>query len=98
MMDLGDIFQKQASRFGGGMITVTKVKITPDLSLARIMLSIFGVEDKQKVLQKITSEKSEIRFELGKRIKNQLRKVPELAFFLDDSLDYIERIDQLLDE
>jgi ribosome-binding factor A len=62
------------------------------------MLSIFGVEDKQKVLQKITSEKSEIRFELGKRIKNQLRKVPELAFFLDDSLDYIERIDQLLDE
>jgi ribosome-binding factor A len=80
------------------MITVTKVKITPDLSLARIMLSIFGVEDKQKVLQKITSEKSEIRFELGKRIKNQLRKVPELAFFLDDSLDYIERIDQLLDE
>ncbi|MBC8321052.1 MAG: 30S ribosome-binding factor RbfA [Bacteroidetes bacterium] len=97
--DLGEIFQvelKHVSR--GAMITVTKVKVTPDLSLAKVYLSLFATSDKDELLKNIRSHTKEIRGKLGNRIRNQLRIVPELSFNIDDSLDYIEKIDNLLNE
>lgn len=97
--ELGEIFQREASaKFAGIMITVTKVNITRDLSLARVFLSLFPTNDKKSVMEQIKSHTGEIRFFLGKRIKNQVRQIPELEFFLDDSLDYIENIENLLKE
>lgn len=95
--ELSEIFQRNSSSlFTGKMITVTSVRVSPDLSVARVYLSIFPVQDKTDYLTYISSVESQIRFELGKRVRHQLRKIPELAFFLDDSLDYIENIDNLL--
>ena len=95
--DLGDIFQKGTSTlFKGKMITVTTVRVSPDLSSARAYLSLFPVEDKQEFMEYINSLEGQIRFDLGKRIRHQLRKVPSLSFFLDDSLDYIDNIETLL--
>jgi ribosome-binding factor A len=78
------------------MISVTRVNITPDMSIARVNLSIFATQDKTETLKKVQAKKSEIRHLLGERVKNQLRIVPDLQFFLDDSLDRIDRIDELL--
>ncbi len=95
--DLGDIFQKGTNTlFKGKMITVTTVRISPDLSSARVYLSLFPVKDKKEFIEYINSVEGQIRFDLGKRIRHQLRKVPGLKFFVDDSLDYIENIDNLL--
>lgn len=95
--DLGDIFQKGTNTlFKGKMITVTTVRVSPDLSNAKIYLSLFPVQDKNEFIDYINSLEGQIRFDLGKRIRHQLRKVPELSFFVDDSLDYIENIDSLL--
>jgi len=95
--DLGDIFQKGTSTlFKGKMVTVTSVRISPDLSVARVYLSLFPVEDKKEFIKYISSIEGQIRFDLGKRVRHQLRKIPELAFFVDDSLDYIDNIDKLL--
>jgi len=95
--DLGDIFQKgTTSLFKGKMITVTTVRVSPDLSTARIYLSLFPVDDKQEFIDYINGIEGQIRFDLGKRVRHQLRKVPELSFFVDDSLDYIENIDKLI--
>lgn len=96
--DIGEILQQGAHEwFPGAMITVTKVYITSDLSIAKIYLSIFG-KDADKVLQQVKTRNKEIRKHLGMRVKNQLRKVPELRFYIDDSLDYIENIEKLLKE
>lgn len=95
--DLSEIMQSSAATYHHAMITVTKVGVTSDLSLARVYVSIFATSDKQSILKLIQDNQHEIRFELGKRVKNQLRKVPELQFFEDDSLDRIERIEELLD-
>lgn len=95
--DLADIFQKEALTFNGALITVTKVRISPDLSYAKVFLSIFipgGQPD--EIMKAITLQASNLRYSLGKRIKNQVKKIPELAFFIDDSLDYIDNIDNLL--
>ena len=95
--DLGDIFQKgTTSLFKGKMVTVTTVRVSPDLSSARIYLSLFPVDDKQEFIEYINGIEGQIRFDLGKRVRHQLRKVPELSFFVDDSLDYIENIDKLI--
>ncbi len=95
--DLGDIFQKGTSTmFKGKMITVTKVRVSPDLSTARVYLSLFPVQDKEEFMDYINSLAGQIRYDLGKRIRHQLRKVPALSFFIDDSLDYIENIDKLI--
>ena len=94
--DLGEIFQREsANLFARAMITVTQVKITPDLSIAKVYLSIFG-SDSEKIIAMVRMHASEIRKQLGLRVKNQLRKVPELQYFIDDSLDYIENIENLL--
>ncbi len=96
--DIGEILQQgEQEWFPGAMITVTKVYITSDLSLSKIYLSIFW-KDADKVLQQVKARNKEIRKHLGMRVRNQLRKVPELRFFIDDSLDYIENIEKLLKE
>ena len=95
--DLGEIFQLMGrDNFPGDMITVTKVHISPDLFLAKVYLSLYGKTEKQELLDKIKGHRNEIRFKLGNRIHNQVRSIPELDFFIDDSLDYIENIDNLL--
>ena len=96
LMDLADIFQKEAKNmFGGAFITVTVVRVTPDLSLARVFLSILNPE-KKIILDLIKKQNKEIRKILAERVKQQLRKVPELIYQIDDSLDYYEKIDKLL--
>lgn len=80
----------------GRMLTVTNVTVTADLSIAKVWLSIFPSDDANKIVEEINKVKSKIRFELGQALKNNLRKIPELIFYLDDSLDYIEKIDKLL--
>ncbi|MCX6247553.1 MAG: 30S ribosome-binding factor RbfA [Bacteroidetes bacterium] len=95
--DLGAIFQEQSrNHFRGAMITVTKVSVTKDLSLARIYLSLFATKDKNELLEMIRKNTREIRHGMATRERNQLRVIPDLQFFLDDSLDYIDNIDHLL--
>ena len=78
------------------MVTVTKVNVTRDLAISRVYLSLFGTDDKQALLENIRGHKNEIKYKLGNRIRNQLRAVPELEFYEDDSLDYIDNINSLL--
>jgi ribosome-binding factor A len=95
--DLGDIFQREGASFSGtSMVTVTKVHVTRDLSIAKAYLSLFATNDKQQLLKDIQRHTGEIRYKLGKRIGKQVRAVPEIQFYLDDSLDYIENIEKLL--
>ena len=97
--DLGAIFQSEVQNlFGHVMITVTKVHVSKDLSIAKIYLSLFGTSDKADLIQKIRLHGGEIRFKLGKKIGKQVRAIPDLQFYEDDSLDYIENIEKLLDE
>jgi len=84
--------------FKGAMITVTKVYISPDLSIAKVYLSLFAVDDKEELFKKVQRHARDFRYNLGKRVKNQIRAIPELHFFIDDSLDYIDNIEKLLDE
>ena len=97
--DLGEILQfdlKHVTK--NSMVTVTKINVTPDLSIAKVYLSLFATPDKKTLLEDIRRHSKEIRGKLGYRIKNQMRVVPDLQFYEDDSLDYIENIDQLLKE
>ena len=87
--------QRNSSICLGTMVTVTVVRVTADLSLARCYLSIFGARDKQEVFESIETNASRIRGEVGKKLKN-LRKIPALKFHIDDSLDYASKIDELL--
>ena len=93
--DLSEMFQKECKEFtAGAMLSVTAVRVSPDMSYARVYLSIFPSNLTEKVLESL-AEKS-IRFILGKKIGKQTRIIPELKFFVDDSLDYIDKIDSLL--
>lgn len=95
--DISDILTKEAAELVRGvMTTVTAVRVSPDLSYAKIYLSIFPFERSAEVLNAIKAEEWKIRKSLGSRMRNQLKSVPEIAFFLDDSLEYVESIDNLL--
>lgn len=94
--DLSTIFQKQTSKTHGILVSVSVVRISPDLSVARAYLSIYPSEKAQEILDNINAHASEIRYELGTLERHQLRIIPELRFFIDDSLDYVENIDKLL--
>lgn len=95
--ELGELFQREArNMFGGALITVTIVRISPDLAEAKIYLSIFGVKNPQEIMLLVKNQYKIIRAKLGEKIKNQLRIVPNLTFYIDDSLDYAEKIDELL--
>jgi ribosome-binding factor A len=95
--ELATIFQRETRTFcGGALVSVTIVRVTPDLGVARGYLSIFGVKDKEEIIKKINGHSGEIRYQLAAKLKHQLRRTPELEFFIDDSLDYAENIDDLL--
>ena len=97
--DIAEVLQRAATDGGllGTLISVTKVAITTDLSIAKVYVSIFPPKEAKSLLEGITSNAQLIKHELAKRTKNQLRRVPELNFYLDDSLDYIERIEESLE-
>ena len=80
----------------GVMVSVTRTKVSPDLSICTAYLSIFPSEKAAELLENINKNEKSIRYELGTRIRHQVRIIPELRFFIDDSLDYIDRIDELL--
>ena len=95
---IAEVLQRAATEGGlkGVLISVTKVSITTDLSIAKIYVSIFPPKEANTLLDGIRSNKALIKHELAQRTKNQLRRVPELHFYLDDSLDYIEKIEESL--
>ncbi|MBR1400961.1 MAG: 30S ribosome-binding factor RbfA [Prevotella sp.] len=94
--ELSLIFQSQTRMMHGVMVSVTRVKISPDLSICTSYLSIFPSERADEIITNVRANEKTIRYELGTRVRNQLRIIPELRFFVDDSLDYIEHIDELL--
>ena len=96
--ELSEIFRRQTSKTHGVIVSVSNVRVTPDLSLARVYLSVFPSEKGEEILNNINNSTKTIRYELAQKVRFQLRKTPELAFHLDDSLDYIENIDHLLED
>lgn len=96
--ELGDILLLQAKKMQGTLISVSIVRISPDMSVARAYVSIFPSGKSKELLESLNSNTKTIRYELGTRVRHQLRIIPELKFFLDDSLDYIDKIDSLLKE
>lgn len=94
--ELGEIFLLYARKLQGTLITVTGVRVSPDLGIVHTQLSIFPSSYAHQVLAQVLADTKAIRFDLGKRVRNQVRIVPELYFHIDDSLDYIENIDKLL--
>lgn len=96
--ELSEILRQQTAKTNGILVSVSAVRVSPDLSLARAYLSIFPSDKAKDILENINRSARTIRYELGQKVRFQLRKIPELAFHLDDSLDYIENIDHLLHE
>ena len=94
--ELAEIFQSQTRAMHGVLVSVTKVRISPDLSICTAYLSIFPSEKADELLENIRKNEKSVRYELGQRVRNQLRIIPELRFFIDDSLDYMEHIAELL--
>ncbi len=96
LKELSDIFLLETKKMSGVLISVTQVRVTPDLSVAHAYLSVFPSGKGQELIKNINENIKSIRFDLGKRVGQQLRIVPNLVFYLDDSLDYMENIDKLL--
>jgi len=96
--ELNEIFRKKGwNIIGKGMLSISRVKVTPDLAEAKIYLSMFQIDDKDALLEKIERNGWEVRKELGARIKNNVRKIPELTFFDDDTLEYVSKIEEVLE-
>ncbi len=99
MEELSDIFQREGMNIvDGGMVSISKVMITPDLLEARVYISFFQVKEPSALLHKIKERSWEWRKLLGQRIKNQLRRVPDLQFFSDDTLDHVFKMEQLFEK
>lgn len=97
--ELGAFFQQNSrDMLPGKMITVTVVRVSPDLGVAKVFLSIFPVKENEDPLQVVKDHAPMIRRDVGNKIRNQVRAIPEFIYYLDDSLDYIENIDNLLKE
>lgn len=97
--DLAELFLRDGKNWApGAFITVTKVRVTPDLAIARVYLSFLNVNTAKADIASIKTKTNEIRYKLGARIKNQARIVPDLEFFLDDTNEYVEHMDRLFDE
>ena len=94
--ELSLIFQSQTRAMHGVMVSVTRVRVSPDLSICTAYLSIFPSDKGEEIIENIRKNEKTVRYDLGQRVRNQLRIIPELRFFIDDSLDYIEHIDELL--
>jgi ribosome-binding factor A len=99
-MDLAEILQGEVRKnnIHNLIITVSKVRVTPDLTLARIYISVFPSEKAEQVVNALQSNAKIIKHDVAQRVKNQLRKMPDLLFFRDDSLDYIDKIDEELNK
>jgi ribosome-binding factor A len=97
--DLAAIFQREGMHYlPNTLVTITKVRVTPDLAIARVFLSFFNNQNTGLALNTIKSHANEIRYKLGSRIKDQARIVPHLEFFVDDTNEYVERMDKLFDK
>ena len=94
--ELSEIFLLQTKSMPGVLFSVSIVRISPDMSYARVYLSVFPSDRSEEIVKNINANMKSIRFELGNRVRHQLRIIPELKFFVDDSLDYAEKIDELL--
>ena len=94
--DLSEIFREDTAKMRGVIVSVSNVRVSPDLSIARVHLSVFPSERAQDIVDGVNQNVKTIRYALAQRVRNQLRKTPELVFYVDDSLDYIEHIDELL--
>ena len=95
--DLAEIIRSRGmAAFGGAMVTVSEVRMSPDLSIAKTYVSIFPSDKQAEVMKLLEENKKQLRGELGRKVASQLRIVPEIDFYLDTSLDYAERIDELL--
>ncbi|MBS7362762.1 MAG: 30S ribosome-binding factor RbfA [Paludibacteraceae bacterium] len=94
--ELGDMFIHVSSTFKGTILSVSEVRISPDLSVAKAYISVFPQSQSEYVIETLKNSSRSIRYELGKRIKNQVRVIPELIFKLDETLDKLETIDRLL--
>lgn len=94
--ELSEIFRQQTAKTHGVLVSVSTVRVSPDLSIARAYLSVFPSEKGAEIIENVNRSASQIRHELAQKVRYQLRKTPELSFFIDDSLDYIEHIDDLL--
>lgn len=94
--ELGDIFLLDAKNVPGIIISVSEVRVSPDLGFAKVFISVFPSAKGAELIKNIQANAKAVRFELGKRIGKQVRIIPELAFHLDSSLDYVENIDNLL--
>lgn len=94
--ELSEIFVAQTRQMRGVLVSVSKCRISPDLSICRAYLSVFPSEKAAEIVENINNNQKQLRFELGQRVRFQLRIIPELKFFVDDSLDYVEHIDELL--
>lgn len=94
--EMNDIFQRLGlNMIDGGMVSISDVKITPDLLEARIYLSLFKVSNRDETLRKIEAKNYEVKKELATRVKHQLRRIPELRYFLDDTLDHVFKMEEL---
>lgn len=94
--ELSEIFRQQTAKTHGTIVSVSQVRVSPDLSIARVYLSVFPSDKAQEVMDSIQASSKTIRYELAQKVRFQLRKTPELSFYLDDSIDYLENIDNLL--
>jgi ribosome-binding factor A len=94
--ELSEIFRRQTAAMGNVLVSVNTVRVSPDLSIAKVYLSIFPSEKSAEILENIKAQSKTVRYELAQQVKTQLRKCPDLQFFNDDSLDYAENIDRLL--
>ncbi len=95
--DLVEIFMQHKDWVGGQFVTISGVQISPDLSLAKIYLSLYNAQQRKTVLEKLDVFHREIRMELAKRVKNQVKKVPDLRFYEDESLDYTNKMDKIFE-
>lgn len=95
--ELSEIFRSQTAKMHGTLVSVSQVRVSPDLSVARVYLSVFPSGKSQEILESLKRNARTVRYDLAQRVRFQLRKTPELTFFLDDSLDYIDNIDRLLE-
>lgn len=94
--ELSEIFRRQTAALGGVLVSVSAVRVSPDLSIAKAYLSIFPADKADAILENIKKQSKTVRYELAQAVKQTLRKCPDLQFYLDDSLDYIDNIDRLL--
>ncbi|WP_214073865.1 30S ribosome-binding factor RbfA [Mucilaginibacter sp. dw_454] len=97
--DLAAIFQREGMNYlPNTLVTITKVRVTPDLAIARVFLSFFNNTNNTLALQTVKQHAAEIRYKLGSRIKDQVRVIPQLEFFVDDTSEYVDRMEKIFDK